>query len=83
MAGNNTTTLIFLNEIAGYRELSKAIKAFCDAVIKGRAQIVPEDEADFTRSKYAAETYLSQIASKADDALREPTVTELVISFKL
>ena len=83
MADNNTTTLTLLNEIAGYHELSKAIKAFCDAVIKGRVRIVSEDEANLARSKYTAETYLSQIASKADDALRKPTVTELVISFKL
>lgn len=59
MADNNTTTLILPNEIAGYRELSKAIKAFCDAMIKGRVQIVLKDEADLTRSKYTAETYLS------------------------
>lgn len=59
MADNNTTTLILLNEIAGCRELTKAIKAFCDAVIKGRVQIVLKDEVDLTRSKYTAETYLS------------------------
>lgn len=59
MADNNTTTLILFNEIAGYRELSKATKAFCDAVTRGRVQIVLKDEADLTRSKYTSETYLS------------------------